>query len=562
MASGSVPPDPSAANWAGTPLARQMAPYDTVTIVPLAQFINGFQGRFALAVLVAALLLVVLGGINVCGLVVARGYQRARDVAIRRALGAGPLTIVRFVFAEVVTIVALGAATGLAIARPMLTVTLALLPVTIHPMKTIAIDWRVAAFAAGTAWISAVVMTIAPARRALGRSVALQSEAVTATRRLSRGSRASIAMQVALGMALAVGGALLIGSLIQVWQEPVGFDRRATAIAVRLRRTPQAGGKEDIGAVLERVRRVPGVESAGVMDAMLLQSAIQGGVVDPPPGKRWDNIADVPVTTGFFDVTRPALIAGRYPTAAEFEAGTALMVSATVARQFWGDSSAVGQTLTANGARLSVVGVTEDARYQSWDSALGTVYEPYATLGRSRTPNLLVRGVRGAEPPIGDVLAAIASIGPWVQATRVDPLDELLAQSIRDRRFNAWLFGAFAVGALVIVLTGLFGLVAMTAAQRTREVGVRMALGATRDRVIGLLVGETAGAVAMGIIAGGIVSAWAARYLKASMYQMGVYDPRLWLAAAAALTVAAGLGAIIPAIRASRIDPVQALRVE
>ena len=175
-------------------------------------------------------------------------------------------------------------------------------------------------------------MTLAPARRALGRSVALQAEAVTATRRLSRGSRASIATQVALGMTLAVGGALLVGSLIQVWQEPVGFDRRATAIALRLRRTPQAGGKEDIAAVLERVRRVPGVESAGVMDAMLLQSAIQGGLVDPPPGKRWDNIADVPVTPGFFDVTRPSLIAGRYPTAVELGAGTAMMVSGAVAR--------------------------------------------------------------------------------------------------------------------------------------------------------------------------------------------------------------------------------------
>jgi ABC-type antimicrobial peptide transport system permease subunit len=187
---------------------------------------------------------------------------------------------------------------------------------------------------------------------------------------------------------------------------------------------------------------------------------------------------------------------------------------------------------------------------------------PYATLARSRTPNLFVRGIHGADPPVGAVLAAIGAAGSWVQATRVDPLDDLLAQSIRDRRFNAWLFGSFAAGALVILLTGLFGLVAMTAAQRTREVGVRMALGATRERVVGLLVGETASAVGLGVLAGGVMSAWAARYLQSSMYQMGVYDARLWLAAAAALLIAAGAGAVIPAARASHIDPVKALRVD
>jgi ABC-type antimicrobial peptide transport system permease subunit len=102
----------------------------------------------------------------------------------------------------------------------------------------------------------------------------------------------------------------------------------------------------------------------------------------------------------------------------------------------------------------------------------------------------------------------------------------------------------------------------MTAAQRTREVGVRMALGATRERVVGLLVGETFGAVAAGMIAGGAMSAWAARYLRAEMYQMGVYDPRLWLAAAVAIVAATAAGAFIPAARASRVDPVQALRVD
>jgi hypothetical protein len=256
------------------------------------------------------------------------------------------------------------------------------------------------------------------------------------------------------------------------------------------------------------------------------------------------------------------MLEGRFPTTAELAAGSALVVSLSTAREFWPHEPAVGQTLTANGATLTVVGVAEDARFMSWDLSQGIVYEPYSKFAKSRTPNLLVRGRNGATPPVGDVLAAIASAGPWVQAARVEPLDGLLAESVRDRRFNAWLFGAFASAALAIMLTGLFGLVAMTAAQRTREVGIRIALGATRERVVALLVGETAGAVVAGILVGGIVAAWAARYLKSSMYEMGVYDVRLWLVAAAALLVAAGIGAYLPAARASRIDPVRALRVD
>lgn len=561
MAAAPVLSDPAMAAFAAMPAGRQqLAPYNTVTLVPVRAFLTEWQGQIALAVFVTALLLLALGGVNVSGLVAARGQRRARAVAIRRALGAGAWAIIRFVFAEVAVLVIAGTAAGFALARPMLSVTVALLPANFHPMKPITIDWRVAAFAALCALVGAVLVTVAPARRALRRPVVMQGEAVTATRRLSRGSRVNVATQVAIATTLAVGGSLLVGSLVSLWQAPLGFDRSATAVSLRLRRAPQAGGMDDVAAMLDRVRRVPGVEAAGVMDAMLLQQAMQGGAVDAPPGRPKNDMVDVPVTPGFFDVTRPALLAGRYPTAAELEAGTALVVSDSVAREFWPGAPAVGRTLTANGATLTVVGVAEEARYMSWDYSMGVIYEPYATLGSTRSPNLLVRGRHGSNPPIGDILAAIGSAGSWMTAARVDPLDDLLAATIRDRRFDAWFFGTFAAGGLAIVLTGLFGLVAMTAAERTREVGVRMALGATRERVVGLLVGETASAVAAGLAAGGLVAAWAVRYLKSSMYEMGVYDLRLWILAAVALLIAAGVGAFIPATRASRIDAVKALR--
>jgi hypothetical protein len=373
-------------------------------------------------------------------------------------------------------------------------------------------------------------------------------------------------MQVAIATALVIGGTLLVGSLIQVWQQSAGFDPRVTMIALQSSREPQAGGAADIATLLERVRAVPGVERAAVTDANMLNGALWGSRMRLPagvdPGHLEDMSDDHGVTSDYFDVMQLKLVDGRYPTAAELDNGTAVVVSESLARGYWPGVRAVGQTLSTSRTTFQVVGVVANARYNAWDRPSVIIYGSYAKLGLSNLPSLLVRGRDGSDPPVADVLRVVESLAPAVHALRVNRLDELLLDSIRPRRFDAWLFGAFAAGALLIVSTGLFGLMSMTAARRTREVGVRVALGSTPDRVVRLMLGEQAIAVGAGLVAGGVVAAWAAQFLKSHMYKFTVYDWRLWSIAAGTLLATACLGALLPAISASRIDPVRALRAE
>jgi ABC-type antimicrobial peptide transport system permease subunit len=162
----------------------------------------------------------------------------------------------------------------------------------------------------------------------------------------------------------------------------------------------------------------------------------------------------------------------------------------------------------------------------------------------------------------GTLIRTVAALGPSYSLQRIQPLRALVHDSVRLRIFQAWLFGAFAVSALVLMGVGVFGLIAMTVGHRGREIAIRTALGSTRARLIRLLVREQFSAVVAGLLAGGLAAAWAARLLKSYVYEITVYDPRVWSAAIAVVTVAAVLGALLPSWRASRHDPMQALRID
>jgi predicted lysophospholipase L1 biosynthesis ABC-type transport system permease subunit len=240
-----------------------------------------------------------------------------------------------------------------------------------------------------------------------------------------------------------------------------------------------------------------------------------------------------------------------------------LVVTEGVAKAYWPGRSAVGESLSGeHGTPYRIVGVVADARYESWDRSSWVAYGSYPSLAMSNRPNLLVRSPTGRAVPVADILRVLASFDPAVHVTRVNQLDTLLTDSIRPRRFESWLFGSFAAAALLVVWVGVLGIVGMATARRTREVGIRMALGATREHLVSLLFREQFLAVAGGLAAGGVLSAWAVQFVKAYMYELTAYDARLWIAAVIAIVLAASMGTAIPAWRASRVDPVQALRTD
>jgi hypothetical protein len=271
------------------------------------------------------------------------------------------------------------------------------------------------------------------------------------------------------------------------------------------------------------------------------------------------------VTAQYYRVVEPQLVAGRLPTQAELAAGApVIVVSESVARAYWPGGHALGRVLAEFGTadEYRVVGIVKDVRWHSWDTEIASIYGPYARLSREPLVTILMRTRGPVAAVIDEALRAIESVDPAFGPSRAASLDDLFLDSVRARRFQAWLFGSFAAAATVIVGACIFGLLAMWTARRTKELGIRQALGASRHGLVRLMIREQLAPVAVGLTAGGAIAAWATRFIDTFFYEVTVTDPRIWLAAVAVLLTTAAVGVFVPALRASRSDPVQALRLE
>jgi hypothetical protein len=276
------------------------------------------------------------------------------------------------------------------------------------------------------------------------------------------------------------------------------------------------------------------------------------------------------VSAGFYETLDLHAIEGRVPTDDELRAGAPLIVvSKLVARAFWPVGNAVGQMLVGvNHQPFTVVGVVPDVPWFAWDRDAPMIYGPYVPLATSPpfSNSLLLtfflRTGGSTRAVIDASLRAMVEVDPLVRPRRAAALDTLFRDSVVLRRMQSWLFGGFAATALVVVGVGILGLLAVSTARRTKEIGIRCALGATPDRVARQLVGEQFKSVAAGLVVGGLVAAWAVGFVRGYLYKLSVADPRIWGAAIALILTVACLGALLPAVRASRIDPVKALRTE
>jgi predicted permease len=565
----SVRPAPAAV--AGLSARQQVtrAGYDRIALEPVDTALTGDVRPIAWSFFAAAAALVLLACLNVAGLTIGRVRDQWRALVTRRALGARAVDLVALLAIEQSLVVLAGAAIGLAGARLLLTNTLRLMGGFMVVIKPPAIDTRVFIYAAVAA-VSVVVLVTMIASRAVTRASLRQVAADgggTTTR--ERGFLWITSAELAAGFVLTVGGALVAGSLLRAWQEDTGFDSRNVAL-VSVSPT-RSSSSADIEMLVAHLARLPGVTAAGGINHPFFENGFNGSEFDRPPGvplKGFDGtsfpIESVPVTWGFFDAMDLRPIHGRLPTAAEFLSGASVVVvTDTVAGWYWPGRTAVGQTLVRKGRVFDVVGVVPDIKLLSLDSeAQGEIYVSLAAAERKALGNVLIRFEHADSQSIAPVVAAIVRDCPGCWLHSAEMLDTALGMSIKPRQFNAWLFSGFALAALVIVSSGILGLVAMTTSRRTREIGIRMALGATPQAVVGQIVREQFVPVALGLTAGGLVAAWATQFVKAYLYKTPVYDPWSWATAVTVLIAIAIAAALIPSSRASRIDPVQALRVD
>jgi putative ABC transport system permease protein len=559
-----------AKRFPGEPGKAWTRPFDGVRVQPVDISLRSAARESFSLVFIAAAALVLLACLNVTSLAAARVQDRRREITLRRALGGTGADLVRLLGAESIVIVSLGTALGLGLAVLMLRVTASLLPDSLVLLRPLAIDARVFAFAVIASALSVAITTLWPARVSLNATLqpALTESGRSFTGQRGRHGKTSrfvlIGTQVALALVMAVVGALVAGSLARLWSEDPGY-RVDNTIVLTLTERDSDPGHDVADRLVDDVRRAPGVLAAAGSNQWLLQRAIRGSAFDKPAGVvETGDVESVAVTAGFLETTGLRIVAGRAPTAEEFAAGSRVaVVSEIVAKEYWPAAPAIGQMLLREGVPYSVIGVVPDARYVAFDrEAEGNIYYPHRADPQSSIATVFARLDPNRRDAMGSVVALIRTRYAMFRVRDAQYLSATLGKSVRNRQFQAALFSAFGVAGVIIAGVGVLALVAIVTSRRTKEVGVRMALGARPSEIARLVVRQELGAVVAGLLAGGLASFWIVRLIRVYMYKTSVYDPAVWAAAVTLLIVVSATGALIPALRASRTDPVKALRTE
>lgn len=561
---------------------------DVAMVAPLRERLGQSYARPFILLFAASALLVLIASLNVSGLMTARCLNRARDFGVRRALGARTRDIVRLVVVEQSVLFVAGAVVGIALAVPFLRLAIAVLPADMHLLKVPDVDMRVVVFAVAALALNLCLALVLPVSRTLSTgihavTVSSGGGAVTARTRLL-GFRAVTIGQVAGTTVLVIAGGLLVASLMKVKSNATGYDIDDVIIAELSIVAPDAGASDSgeptmarLVGFLDGVRQLPDVTVAGAADISgLLTKSLMYQLFFVPEDSaqsgapKFDRVAAVgiPVTSGFFQAAGVRLREGRLPSDAELMSGVPVVaVSESYRRKHFGGGSALGKRLRAvrrpASAAVEIVGVVEDPRLYAWDQpASAVVFAGYGIYGGNAEPAVFVRTARNIRSMVGGVLDLAQRDRSRLRPVRVQTAATLLNDTIRARRAQSWLFGTFAIGSLTLVTVGLLGLVGMTMARRTREMGVRLTLGATRGRLVLSLVGEHLMPVLIGLGAGLLMAAWMVPLLSAHVYQISVYEPRLWGAAIIVVLAMTLLGALIPSMAASRVEPITALRTD
>jgi putative ABC transport system permease protein len=551
-----------------------------IHIEPLAEVVFG-PVRPALLVLLGGVGLVLLVGcVNVANLLLARGAARDREVAVRSALGAGSGRLARQFLVENLVLTFVGAAAGIASAFALLNALVAIAPGDIPRLATVSIDLPVLAATLVMSSIVGVTFGLVPALQA--QQVDVQTTLRGGGRhagssRASRLRRALVVAELALAVLLLIGAALLIRSFWKLQHVDPGF-RAAQVLKAEYQLPPSRypanfslwpNFKEMHGftsGVLAKAAALPGVETAAVagnhpLDAGFTNSFVVVG--REAEARTWPEISVRRVTPTYFRTIGLAIERGRPLSDTDTTAGPPVaVVNRAAARRFFADRNPIDAEIRFWGAARTIVGVAADEKFHGLPAPPPlAVYLPIAQ-APSATGVVLVR-TAGDPRSLGPALQkAIREVDPGLAVFGVEPLEDTLARSISQRRFTMLLLGLFAGVALALAGVGIHGVLSYTVTQRTREVGIRMALGARPGRVLARVVGEGVGLATLGL-AIGLTGALALTGLLGSLlFGVEPRDTATFVAAPLVLLGVALAASYLPARRATRIDPVSALRTD
>ncbi len=548
-----------------------------IAIQPLHEEIAGRARTTLLALLGAVFFVLLIACVNVANLLLARATAREREIAVRSAVGAGRRRIVRQLLTESLLLAMVGAAAGILLAQWAIDALRALGQEQLPRLQAVNIDGRILLFTLGVTVVTGVLFGLAPALQAGQFNLnALLKEGGRGGGQRRRLRDALVVTEVALALALLTGAGLLIRSFWKLQQTDPGFNPERVLTASLTLPGARYGDAPNVASfqrqLLDRVTALPGVQSAGATSDLPWTGydenagfTIEGKTFPPNdgPSARYHY-----VSSDYFRTIGVPLIAGRFFNADDRQdAQLALLINRSMAERYWPGESAVGKRLTFSSQPkekdwYTIVGVVGDVKDFPHSPAAAPAFY-WATT--QLTPRQLILAVRFSADPLNLIEAVrgeVRALDKDLPLADAQTLETIAATAVAGRRFTLWLVGFFALTAMALAAIGIYSVLSYLVAQRTREIGLRMALGAQLGNVLKLVIRQGMTLVLLGI-ASGMAAAFAlTRLIKGLLFEVSATDPLAFALAAALLALVALLACYIPAWRATKVDPMVALRHE
>jgi len=547
-------------------------------LIPLHEQITGPTREPLLALSGAIALVLLIACVNLANLLLVRGSGRARELAVRAALGAGRGRLIRQLLVESALLAALGGALGLALGAGGARILAGIVPSNIRAIQDVRVDGLVIGFTALTACVSGLLFGVLPSFQSAGAHLMGSIRGGGGQR---SGRRAGWLMnslvvgELAVAVMLLVGAGLLLRSFLSMQQVDLGYrSRGATLVGVTFPRARYPDGARVVGVVedlLTRLRANPAIGVAELTDLPPLNPGDQDitaiPVGEPQDPEHPQSIWYRGVSPGYRNAMQFRLVAGRDFTPADRQGSAPVaIVNQEAVRQLWSGKDPIGRVLAfgsdSGAPSATIVGVIASGRHDGPNQPLKSeLFVPFSQVP-SRGVTVVITPTRDAAAAVQAFRSALGEVDPLVPVASVQSLEELVGAATAAPRLYAVLIGAFAVVALLLAILGVYGVMAYVVAQRQREIGVRLALGAAPSGIRRLVLGQGGRLALFGILLGLGGALALGQFLRALLFHVSVFDPRTFVAVPLILASMALLACWIPARRAVRMDPLVAIRAE